>query len=486
MCGLAFGHRLYAFAASAQTKRLKMLVRGGKMRYKWDKKYLYWGITAFCVIAAATIFNLAVSNYQVFIDVISKIVGALMPVFYGFVIAYLLCPIANFFEKKLFMRIVARKSHGDIISDNGTIKKKKVCRAVSVLIAMLIFFLAIAGIIIIVLPQLIDTVTKIVNNMQGYIDTTTNWANSAFAQWPEVQDAVTDVITNFSKYVMDFLKDWALPQMNDIMATVSNGIMTIISVFLNVFFGIVIAVYFLYNRELFGAQVKKVLYGFIKPKYSNTIIRNFREIHRTFGGFLSGKLIESFLLMMLYFIVLTVFNFPYAMLCSVIMGIFNIIPVFGAFIGAVPCALLILLDDPIYCLYFVIVVCVAQQIDGNIIGPKVLGESTGLSSFWVIFALLVGQGLIGIWGLIIGIPIFAVVYSIFRSRVGRKLEKKGLPSDSNVYRKVAYVDERSGELITLYELSEQQRKEKRERESKEQAQKEMKDKTFWIKKEKNQ
>ena len=189
-----------------------------------------------------------------------------------------------------------------------------------------------------------------------------------------------------------------------------------------------------------------------------------REIHRTFGGFLSGKIIDSLIIMMIFMIILSVFRFPYAVLCSVVMGLFNIIPVFGPFIGAIPCALLVLLEDPWYFLYFVAVVIIVQQLDGNVIGPMVLGGSTGLSSFWIIFSLLLGQSIFGFLGLIIGIPLFAVIYSIFRARVGSKLESKGLPSDSNVYRKVAYVDENTGELITLYEYNEKQniRKEQEE------------------------
>lgn len=460
------------------------------MRYKWDKKYLYWGITAFCVIAASIIFFVAVNNYQVFVNFLWQLWGALQPLVYGFIIAYLLCPIANFFEKRLFTRLLIKGDAANPIDarHNGTdekvLKKKRACRALGVTVSMVIFFIILASVIIIVLPQMITAVTKIINNMQSYIDAATSWANSAFSSWPDVQASVTEVINNASTYLVDFLKNWALPQMSDIMTNVSSGVMTVVQVFFNLFFGIVISIYFLYSRELFCAQLKKILYSFVKPRYSNAVVRNMREIHRTFGGFISGKLLESLILMLLYFIVMSIFNFPYAMLCAVLMGIFNIIPVFGAFIGAVPCALLILLDNPIYCLYFIIVICVMQQLDGNIIGPKVLGESTGLSSFWVIFSLLVGQSIFGAIGLIIGIPLFAVIYSIARNRVGRKLEKKGMPSDSNVYRKVAYVDENSGELITLYELSEKQRKLKREKETKEQAQREMKDKKFWLKSDK--
>ena len=257
-------------------------------------------------------------------------------------------------------------------------------------------------------------------------------------------------------YFTQWLSDTLMPQVSNILTAFSSGVFAVIQVFTNIFFGIVIAIYFLFSKELFAAQLKKVVYSMTTPKYGNAILRNMREIHRTFGGFLSGKIIDSLIIMMIFMIILTVFNFPYAVLCSVVMGIFNIIPVFGPFIGAVPCALLVLLEDPWYFLYFVGVVIIVQQLDGNVIGPMVLGGSTGLSSFWIIFSLLLGQSIFGFMGLIIGIPLFAVIYSIFRARVGAKLESKGLPSDSNVYRKVAYVDESTGELITLYEYNETQ------------------------------
>lgn len=449
------------------------------MKYKWDKKYLYWGITALAVIVAARVLDVlfisggsasgtaaaggasagtAAARTTVFGDFISKILGALSPVFYGFAFAYLLNPVENFFEKTVFMKLSAKKrakvdpehSYGN----ETLIKTKKRARVFGVVCAFITFFLIIVGIILIILPQLISTIQGLVNNIPIYVNETTDWINKQLVSYPEVQDWLNTTLNEAMTYLTQWLKDTLMPQVSNILSAFSSGVFAVVQVFTNIFFGIVIAIYFLFSKELFAAQLKKVLYSMTKPKYGNAVLRNMREIHRTFGSFLSGKIIDSLIIMMIFMIILTIFNFPYAVLCSVVMGIFNIIPVFGPFIGAIPCALLVLLEDPWYFLYFVAVVVIVQQLDGNVIGPMVLGGSTGLSSFWIIFSLLLGQSIFGFMGLIIGIPLFAVIYSIFRARVGSKLESKGLPSDSNIYRKVSYVDENTGELITLYEDNE--------------------------------
>ena len=431
------------------------------MKYKWDKKYLYWGITALAVIVAARLLDaIFISGTAVFGDFISKVLSALAPVFYGFAFAYLLNPVENFFEKNVFVKLAVKKRE-KLGSDynNGSedmIKIKKRARVFGVVCAMITFFLIIVGVILIILPQLISTIQRLVNNIPGYVNELTDWINRQLVSYPEAQNWINTNLKQAVSTVTQWLSDTLMPQISNILTAFSSGIFTVVQVFTNIIFGLVIAIYFLFSKELFAAQLKKVVYGFASPKYGNAVVRNMREIHRTFGGFLSGKIIDSLIIMMIFMVVLTVFRFPYAALCSVVMGILNIIPVFGPFIGAIPCALLVLLEDPWYFLYFIVIVVVVQQLDGNVIGPMVLGSSTGLSGFWIIFSLLLGQSIFGFIGLIIGIPLFAVIYSIFRARVGSKLEAKGLPSDSNVYRKVAYVDENTGELITLYEYNEKQ------------------------------
>lgn len=441
------------------------------MKYKWDKKYLYWGITAFVVIIAVkladALFISAVSETVGIGDFFKNVINALSPVFYGFAIAYLLNPVENFFEKSVYMHLAMKKkakTNPEHDYGNGVIiRSKNRARIFGVACAMFTMFVVVAGVIIIVIPQLISTISGLIENLPGYINGLTDWANEQLADYPDVQEWFTETIDGIYDALKEWINDSLIPQMSNIVVTFSNGIMAVIQVFSNLFFGIVIAVYFLYGKELFAAQLKKLLYSFSSARYANAIMRNMRVINRAFGGFLSGKLIDSLIIMLIFMILFSVLRFPYSALCAVILGVFNIIPVFGPIIGAVPCVLLMLLEDPIYAVYLVVIIIIVQQIDGNVLGPKILGGSTGLSSFWIIFALLVGQGIFGFIGLIIGIPLFAVIYSILRTRVGIRLEKKGLPSDSNVYRKVGYVDEKTGELITLYEMnrSEQIREEQK-------------------------
>ena len=439
------------------------------MRYKWDKKYLYWGITAFAVIAACMVLYGIINNKDTIFSALGGIMGAMVPVFYGFAFAYILYPIENFFEKTVFFKQFKKRQIKKYGEDCDLTRSRKTARVFAIIATLIIALLVVAGVIMIIIPQLVETVQKLVNNSEAYVNTIKEWANTAFADFPDIQKEVDNVINNLNTYLMDWLKTSILPQMSDIWNTVSSGVMGFFSVLFNIFFGVFISIYFLYNKDLFAAQLKKVLFSVVRPRYANAVVRNLREIHRTFGGFLSGKIIESFLIGVLFFFILSIFNFPYAMLCSVIMGVFNIIPMFGPIIGAVPCGFLILMENPLYCLYFVGIVIVIQQLDGNVIGPKILGESTGLSGFWVSFALLVGQALFDFMGLIIGIPLFAVIYSIFKNRVGYALKKKGLPDDSNVYRKVAYIDEETGELISLYEVDEKRREQKRQKELEEQT-----------------
>ena len=428
------------------------------MKYKWDKKYLYWGITAFCVLVAYQLFNIIISSENLkFGEIVNGFFGAISPLIYGFAIAYLLNPVENFFEKGVFLKICtnrrAKRDPDHSYGNEVMIKDRAHARVFGVICAMLTLLLVVAGVIGIILPQLISTIQKLINNMQGYVDGVTGWVDDLLSNYPDAREWINNSVGSLSDALKNWLTDTIMPQMSGIITSFTGGIFAAAQVVINFSIGLVISVYFLYHKELFAAQLKKLLYSLASPRYGNAIVRNLRTIHRTFGSFLSGKIIDSLIIMMLFFIVLSIFNFPYAMLCSVFMGVFNIIPMFGPIIGAVPCALLILLEDPLYCLYFIIIVVIIQQLDGNVIGPKVLGGSTGLSSFWIIFALLFGQYLFGFIGLIIGIPLFAVIYSIVRTRVGKKLKQKGLPDDSNVYRKVAYVDEETGELITLYETN---------------------------------
>lgn len=427
------------------------------MNFKWDKKYLYWGVTAFLVIAAAIVFFLGLSQIKEILDSIFSFLSILTPVLYGFVIAYILCPIATFIEKpclrRLFYTIQDKKrekferEHPGEEPPPKTFPVRKVARVMSVAITMILALLILTGIIWVLLPQLIDTVTMLVNNMPTYVTQISDWVSQTLRNYPEVEAYVLQFTGGISDMLNNWLSTELLPQMNNIWNLISSNVMNIISVFMNLLLGFVIAIYFLNSKELFAAQFKKILYCLFKPKVATKIINSTREVNKSFGQFITGKILDSFIIGMVYVLLMSIFNMPYAVLCGVVMGIFCIIPYFGPFIGYIPCMLLLVLVDPIQCIYFTIMVVIIQNIDGNVLAPKIIGDSTGLSSFWVIFGMLVGQGLFGFVGLIIGIPLFAVVYSFTKNRVKKRLEKKDLPSDSNVYRDIDHIDDETNEPI---------------------------------------
>ncbi len=407
------------------------------MKFKWNKNYLGWGLTAFAVILASTVIIFILVNQKSVAAGIGNLFNSLVPIFYGFIFAYLLCPIVNFFDTRVFGRIFAKKEkpvHRESEQHGLQIFiKNKASRVLSILVTILIVLVIITGVISAILPQLETTIRTLALNIPSYITTTTDWIASAFTSFPDLGAEVTDIVNQSFVALRDFLSNAILPQVGDYLGSLTNGIMSVIGVFMNLLLGLVISIYCLYSKELFSAQAKKLLYSVVKISHANRFIDAVRRIHRSFGSFLTGTLIDSFVVACVTFIVTTLFNVPFALLVSVIMGITNIIPYFGPFIGAVPSAFLILMEDPFKCLIFIIIILVIQNLNGNVLSPRILGENIGLPSFWIIFALLAGQGIFGFWGLIIGIPIFAVVYGAGKELIASRLTAKGLPSDSNTY-----------------------------------------------------
>ena len=427
------------------------------MKYKWDKKYLYWGITAFLVAAATCVFFVMLSGIDGILSALGTFFGILTPVLYGFIIAYVLSPVATFIEKpclrRLFYTIQDKKRERFLKNHPGeepppkTFPVRRVARVLSVTFTMLLALAIVIGIIWILLPEMIKTISLLIENIPSYVDNISKWISDTLANYPEIEKYVLSFTSGLSDMLNNWLSTELLPSMNNIWDLITSNVMTIINVSMNLLLGFVIAIYFLNSKELFAAQFKKIAYCIFKTKTANKTINTVREIHRSFGHFITGTLINAFIVGAMYIVVLNIFNMEYAILISVIMGITCIIPFFGPFIGAVPCILLLLLADPWQCLYFVIIMIIIQQLDGNVISPKIIGDSTGLSSFWVIFGMLVGQGIFGFAGLIIGIPMFAVIYAFVKTRVAHGLERRELPQDSDDYREIHHFDEDSGEPV---------------------------------------
>ena len=224
------------------------------------------------------------------------------------------------------------------------------------------------------------------------------------------------------------------------MSGLTVGVLNFMREIMNILIGLIVSVYVLFSKEKFSKQSKKITYAIFKPSNANMILHLTIKSNEIFGGFIIGKIIDSAIIGVLCFAGLSILNMPYAMLVSVIVGVTNVIPFFGPYIGAIPSAILILLAEPKMGIYFIIFIIALQQFDGNILGPKILGNSTGLSAFWVIVSILLGGGLFGIVGMLFGVPTFAVIYYVIKLLVDNKLEKKELPTVSGCYNEESYVD----------------------------------------------
>lgn len=408
------------------------------MKFKLNNKYFRWGLTAFLAIAASIIFYYFVfhsSNIKSGIKIITSI---LMPVVVGMGIAYLLTPLLNFVERKLLYPLWKKLKFRE-----GK-KKKAIIRGVGILITAFLFIGLIYFLLSMLISQIVPSVQNIVSNFDSYVNNITKWLNRVLADNQAAGEYIVRTVTKYSgeleKWVTDDLPNTAA----GLIKTISLGAIGVFGVLWDFIIGFIISIYVMASKEKFAAQAKKLIYAIFEQDTCNNLIKNFRFTNQTFIGFLGGKIIDSIIIGILCFIGTAIIKTPYAALVSVIIGVTNIIPFFGPFLGAVPCTLLIFVVDPLHplnCLYFVVFILVLQQVDGNIIGPKIIGNSTGLTGFWVIFAITLFGGLFGVFGMIIGVPILAVIYAAVRSAVNSSLTRKKMPTDSSLYERLEYVDE---------------------------------------------
>ncbi len=406
------------------------------------EQYLLIGLTAFAVIAASLLTAFTLFHFSTIRTAFETLVRILMPFIIGCVIAYLLSPLYNLLVRNLD-RCLSRVSF-----------LKGRARGLSVGLSVLLSILgslALVGVLVaLVIPGFVGSLNNLSNSMQIYTNRLTQWADDFFADSPETAEAVEAWLTTSSTQLLSWVKQSILPNLQglseklgnsvgSVFSTLFSGLVVVFTVAKNVLVGFIVAAYLLVGKGEMIAHAKRMVYGIFKLRTANAIVRNMRFIHQVFGGFLRGKLIDSLIIGLLCFIGTSLLRIPYAILVSVIIGVTNIIPFFGPFLGAVPCAILILLNSPISCLTFVIFVIALQQFDGNILGPKILGDSTGLSSFWVLFAILLFGGLFGVVGMIIGVPVFAVLVSILERFLARQLKHKALSQDEADYRNLEEV-----------------------------------------------
>ena len=436
------------------------------MKFRLDNKYVKWGITAFLVITGSIFFYYLVFHISDLIQNIKSLINVVMPVVFGLVISYLMTPVLNSLEKSVLNPFCDR------LKIKATVRRQKWIRAIAVILTSLIFFLSIYALIAMLISQIVPSIKTIIGNFDNYANNFSNWLNTLLQDNEELRTFVLPQVSRLAVDLENWLTDTAnlLDKSGELLKTVSLSILSFFKVAWNFIIGFIIAVYVLFSKEKFAAPGKKTIYAVFKTEDANTVLKGMRFVHRTFIGFITGKVLDSIIIGLLCFIGTTLLGTPYAALVSVIVGVTNVIPFFGPYLGAIPSAFLILVVDlshPMNCVTFLIFILILQQVDGNLIGPKILGNSTGLSSFWVIFAITVFGGLFGVPGMIVGVPIFAIFYATIKALVNRSLRKKNLPLDTGLYNEVDYVDE-EGNFLQIEEelLPAGQKRDRRKKDSK--------------------
>ena len=387
------------------------------MKVEWNKKYTTIAIYAFLVISSSIIVYLMASQAEDLKIKFSGMIATMQPFIIGSAIAYIINFILNFYEKVVFELKYLNKLN------------RKYRRGIGLLLSYLTAIIVISLFMQFVLPQLVDSIVVLANNIPQYVN--------------DASHVITEISEKFnleSKYMNMIVEKWnellnyIITLLTNLIPVIGNFIMTLGSSILNVIIGIIVSIYILIDKEKFIALSRKVTFSIFSAERSKRIVELAQRSNETFGKFLSGKILDSLIIGILTFIILTIFKMPYILLISVVIGITNIIPFFGPFFGAIPSAIIILCVSPIKALWFIGIILVIQQIDGNIIGPKILGDSIGISAFWILFSLLIFAKFLGLIGMIIGVPIFAIIYSIIKENVERRLKAKGLPVETEKYK----------------------------------------------------
>lgn len=397
------------------------------MKYRWDKKYLYWGVTAFLVILASLASVAVIFQFQGVLSVLGWAVAIIKPILYGLVFAFLMNPIVKVLER-LFAKVFKKP----MAAAKKPRKWKAASRATCIVLTIIIVLAALSGLLSMIIPQLISSITGVVENFGDYYSNLQTWLDSFMRN----NQGLAETFENAVHTAFEALQEWfsTLPsQAMNIFNGVATSAIAVITVFKDLIIGFIIAIYLLFSKEKFIGQCKKLIYALFKKNRANRIIVAGQQINQMFGGFIIGQILDSLIVGVLCFIAMTILGMPFSLLISVIVTVTNVIPFFGPFIGAIPSAILILMVDPMKCLWFVIMILILQQLDGNVIGPRIQGDRTGMSGFWIIASITVFGGLFGIVGIVIAVPMFAVLYMWLKNWIDRRLKKRKMSQVAATY-----------------------------------------------------
>lgn len=373
------------------------------------------------IIAVTILMIVAVFRFSVILSLLSKLIKVLSPIIWGLAIAYILNPVMLALEKLMNKLFFKKKPH------------KKAARRLSVAFTTILTISAIIYLLYMVLPEISRSVIAIPSKISPAITNMQNWANDFLKNYPEINNFLDKQLASLNSDLDSIATD-LVAKITAYVPEVSKSIFDIIISLKDFVLGIIVSVYLLLSKETLIAQTKKVFFAMFSKNACKKMSVLYHSSNKMFSGFISGKIIDSIIIGILAFIVMKIMNMPYLVLISVIIGVTNIIPFFGPFIGAIPSAFLVLIDSPKKLIPFIIFIFILQQFDGNILGPRILGDSTGLPAFWVLFAIFLGGGLFGFAGMLLGVPTFAVIYAVFRTYIESRLKIKKLPVSTNDYK----------------------------------------------------
>ena len=400
------------------------------MNINWNRKYFTIAVYATCAVIVSAIAVMVIFNFDSVMAKLSVLGAVTTPIIIGIFCAYLLNPLMTRIETGPLKKL----------SDSTNKKNRSKARGIALTLTMLLVLVILGLIVIMVIPQLIENLIVIFSNMDSYINTIKEWLSNILDDNPTLVEFLGNPLDDFNKFIAGIWKEYSNELMN-IAGNVASTVWAVIDTMKNVLIGLIISIYLLARKEMFIGQTKKLIFAFLKVERAQRFLGVCREASKKFLGSIVGKIIEAFIVAMICFIGCTILRMPYSLLIAAIMFVFNLIPFVGPFIGAIPCTLLLLLSDkPIQALWFVIFIVVLQTVDGNIIAPWILGDSTGLPAVWILIAILVGGGLFGMLGMFLGVPVCAVIYMLFKDFIEGRLRKRQLPQKTSDYaRDVGYI-----------------------------------------------